>query len=103
MVSDKVDTRVAGIIRKLDKVYFTLREPEPSPQRRLFHFTDASGLVGIISSGKLWASNADFLNDSSEPAHALGVLRAAFQKAARSFRPGSTAERARSVRAGTGR
>lgn len=35
----------------------------------LLHYTTASGLVGIIESGTLWASHARFLNDATELTH----------------------------------
>ncbi len=40
---------------------------------RLYHFTDTQGLVGILRSGKLWASLADALNDESEIRYLLGI------------------------------
>jgi hypothetical protein len=89
-----VDRQVYETIRELDELYLRLRKPEPNVPPRLFHYTDPHGLLGIILSRGLWASNADYLNDSSEPAHALGVLRVAFQQVAGSLRPGSFAERA---------
>jgi hypothetical protein len=32
----------------------------------LYHYTDASGLMGILKNGSLWATNAGYLNDSLE-------------------------------------
>ena len=40
----------------------------------LYHYTDAAGIQGIAQSGQLWASNAAFLNDSTEIMYVLGVL-----------------------------
>jgi hypothetical protein len=34
--------------------------------RSLFHYTSAKGLIGILSTQSLFATHADFLNDSSE-------------------------------------
>ncbi|MEV4644119.1 DUF2971 domain-containing protein [Saccharopolyspora sp. NPDC049357] len=34
--------------------------------RRIYHYTDSAGLLGIIKSGTIWASDARFLNDSTE-------------------------------------
>lgn len=31
-----------------------------------YHYTDANGLIGIINSGRLWATDIRFLNDPSE-------------------------------------
>lgn len=44
----------------------------------LWHYTNAAGFLGICRSGKLWATNTDYLNDASEMWHARRfVLRAA--------------------------
>jgi hypothetical protein len=40
----------------------------------LYHYTDARGLLGIVQSRQLWASNAAFLNDSTEVTYIRGVL-----------------------------
>jgi DUF2971 family protein len=40
----------------------------------LYHYTDAQGLLGIVQSQQLWASNAAFLNDSTEVTYIRGVL-----------------------------
>lgn len=45
----------------------------------LWHYTNAAGFLGIVRSGKLWATNTDYLNDSSEIRHARRlVLKAVF-------------------------
>jgi hypothetical protein len=35
-------------------------------QKMIYHYTDSGGLLGIVSSNRLWASDASFLNDPSE-------------------------------------
>jgi hypothetical protein len=40
----------------------------------LYHYTDAAGFHGICRSGSLWASDAAFLNDSSELEYTSSVL-----------------------------
>lgn len=59
----------------------------PGPRRKIarpvpetvFHYTDAPGLFGIITSGQLWFTDTRFLNDVSEGAYArmtiLNTLR----------------------------
>jgi len=32
----------------------------------LWHYTDASGLMGIVEHERLWATQTSFLNDSTE-------------------------------------
>src|ERR1700684_413334 len=41
----------------------------------LYHYTDAAGVLGIIERRELWASNAAFLNDSTELIYVRGVLQ----------------------------
>lgn len=49
-----------------------LQGPIPS---RLYHYTTIDGLVGITSTGSLWASDARFMNDSSELSYAIGLIK----------------------------
>lgn len=45
----------------------------------LWHYTNAAGFLGIFRSGKLWATNTDYLNDASEMRYARRlVLKAVF-------------------------
>lgn len=39
----------------------------------LYHYTNQSGLIGILNSKTLWASKMQYLNDASEFSHALKV------------------------------
>ncbi|MEQ1694923.1 MAG: DUF2971 domain-containing protein [Hyphomicrobiaceae bacterium] len=40
----------------------------------VYHYTDAAGFLGIVTSGRFWATNADFLNDPSEATFALDAV-----------------------------
>lgn len=42
--------------------------------RRLYHYTTVDGMVGIITSGALWASDVRFMNDSSELRYAASLI-----------------------------
>ena len=48
----------------------SIADPTPrkshDPSISLFHYTTASGLIGIVSSNSLWATHARFLNDTAE-------------------------------------
>jgi hypothetical protein len=44
----------------------------------LFHYTDAKGLRGIITSGELWATHVYYLNDAQEFRFARGVIEDVF-------------------------
>ena len=46
-------------------------ENNSSEDDLVYHYTNAGGLIGIITSGQLWASDARFLNDAAETAFAL--------------------------------
>lgn len=46
---------------------------------RLTHYTTLSGLVGIVGSGKIWASNISFLNDHRELQHGLDAAMKAIE------------------------
>jgi len=41
----------------------------------LYHYTDASGLVGMLQSGVVWATDLRFLNDRQEQRHFCGASR----------------------------
>jgi hypothetical protein len=43
----------------------------PGPKLRLSHYTTLAGLVGIIETGQIWASNVRYLNDSRELDHGV--------------------------------
>ncbi|QEE28178.1 DUF2971 domain-containing protein [Terriglobus albidus] len=48
-----------------------------TPPGMLWHYTNAAGFLGIFRSGKLWATNTDYLNDASEMRYSRRlVLRA---------------------------
>jgi hypothetical protein len=51
----------------------------------LYHYTDAAGLLGILQSGKIWATNVRFLNDTKEGElpfeMGLAALRSLYAKA----------------------
>jgi len=40
----------------------------------LWHYTNAAGFLGIFRSGKVWATNTDYLNDASEMRHARRLV-----------------------------
>jgi hypothetical protein len=47
----------------------------------LFHYTTSSGLIGILQSGCLWATDVRFLNDTSEGQHGREVIEEALANA----------------------
>jgi hypothetical protein len=67
-------------VAALDKlVSGFLQDQEADRPDILWHYTNAIGFLGIFRSGKLWATNTDYLNDASEIRHARRlVLKAVF-------------------------
>lgn len=45
------------------------------PEKTLYHYTSFTGLLGIIKSQSLWASDIRFLNDAAEMKHTADLLR----------------------------
>lgn len=46
----------------------------------LFHYTDSSGMRGILESSRLWATNYRFLNDASEVSYGMALFEAIVQE-----------------------
>ena len=46
--------------------------PPDSLPEDLYHYTDVGGLIGILTSARLWATHVSFLNDSREVLHGAG-------------------------------
>lgn len=49
-------------------------DPAHLPQV-IYHYTDAAGLAGMLSSGRIWATQYRFLNDRSEVDHTRALVR----------------------------
>lgn len=48
---------------------------EPKPPSVLYHYTDANGLLGILSHKQLWLTHHSFLNDSNEIQYGKKLLK----------------------------
>lgn len=57
----------------------------PTPEKLVYHYTDGAGVLGIASTGFLWATHARFLSDSSEVhasfTYAASLLQANYREA----------------------
>jgi len=62
---------VGADLQSLAKEWESLHAERPP---MLYHYTTAAGLIGIVGSQRLWATNARFLNDPSEIRYALRVI-----------------------------
>lgn len=47
----------------------------PAPVPPLFHYTGAGGMRGIIRSGRIWASGAQYMNDWMEVVYGYEIIR----------------------------
>ena len=45
------------------------------PQETLYHYTTFKGLLGIVQSGTLWATDIRYMNDSAELRHSADLIR----------------------------
>jgi Protein of unknown function (DUF2971) len=50
------------------------------PPELLFHYTNPSGMRGILDSSRLWATNYRFLNDASEIAYGVALFESIVQE-----------------------
>lgn len=46
-----------------------------TPRDRLYHYTSFTGLLGIVGSRTLWASDIRYMNDSAELKHTADLIR----------------------------
>ena len=53
----------------------------------IYHYTDARGLLGILSGSELWLTDVMFLNDREELAYSAAVIREQIEKRIESLRP----------------
>jgi len=58
-----------------------MSQPDPLPDR-LYHYTDAHGLYGILQDKKLWATHHAYLNDSEEFLLGMRLIDAQLDKLA---------------------
>lgn len=66
---------------RLDKFVSDWLEAHTSaPPDTLWHYTNAAGFLGIFRSGKLWATNTDYLNDASEMRYARRLVWQAIER-----------------------
>jgi len=59
-----------SMLESLKTLAINGKRDKPLPDQ-LFHFTDATGLIGIVRNQTVWASHAQALNDFTEITHGL--------------------------------
>jgi hypothetical protein len=75
-----LDGRARADLDGILEGYFGRRPSE----RKLHHYTNAVGLMGLLETGKLWASLATHLNDSAEIVFGQQLIRERLERAAAS-------------------
>lgn len=74
----------------------------PDPEL-LWHYTNADGVRGIVQTGVLWATDAEYLNDSAELRYGREEVADALTREARRLDSLSTGDDVNSARAGIAR
>ena len=64
LMGDEASDAAGRTVRLLSKLL--RREGPDSPPKLLHHYTTAEGVIGILRSEELWATNVLYLNDSEE-------------------------------------
>jgi len=68
--SGNLDKEVLNKFKELDS-----KQPQVEPPSGLFHYTTPEGLIGIVQTTKLWATNIKYLNDFSEVKYTYDLFR----------------------------
>lgn len=68
----EIDKPIEELLRTHVKRIFN---EDQAPGYTVYHYTSIAGLLGIINSSNLWLTNINFLNDKSEVAHALDLIK----------------------------
>lgn len=68
---DLLEAALAGIVSDALAEWDRIQGDTPD---LLYHYTDVAGVIGICSSGSLWATNLRFMNDARELAHAWKLM-----------------------------
>jgi len=67
-----VTERTLRLKAKLDEQWLSLHRKRP---QYLFHYTNAQGLLGMLQSNRIWATNCRFMNDPTEIAYGIHLVR----------------------------
>jgi hypothetical protein len=55
--------------------HFAQRPPSKEGVARVYHYTTVEGARSIITGRELWASNLHYMNDYTEYAHGIEVMK----------------------------
>lgn len=74
------DKSATAVWSKLRTSWETRHRKPPAP---LYHYTTGQGLLGLLQGGRLWATNAHFLNDPSEIQYGTRLVQEELESALR--------------------
>jgi hypothetical protein len=80
VIMNNRDKYLNDLFNELSNKISELVELKANEVEFLYHYTELNGFLGIFQTGNLWASNAFFLNDSSEVKYGLELSRDFFEK-----------------------
>jgi hypothetical protein len=69
--ADPLDVAMSGIVADALSDWDRIQGDVPE---MLYHYTDVAGLIGILSSSSVWATNLRFMNDAEELAHSWRLM-----------------------------
>ncbi|MHB8870426.1 MAG: DUF2971 domain-containing protein [Thermoleophilia bacterium] len=70
-IPDGLKVRLETGAEEMSRLLFDL---DPEPPELIYHYTSAEGVLGILSSGELWATHVGHMNDSSELRYGLDLV-----------------------------
>src|SRR2546423_10494745 len=79
-------------VHALQAAWDRLHQDSP---RLLYHYTSADGLLGMLQGRQLWATNVRFMNDTSELAYGIRLVREVLQESSETI--GRVAAKTRTV------
>ena len=65
----------AALRRRSRRLYREWSRLHANRPRHLYHYTDAQGLLGMLKTKRIWATNSRFMNDPTEIEYAARVIR----------------------------
>jgi hypothetical protein len=80
LTDEEVETKCLEIESRFE-VQSKLEAEDEQPPNVLYHYTSAEGILGIVETGQLWATNVLYLNDASELSGARVILNSELESA----------------------
>jgi len=75
---DVLETAVGDYVKWAER-YISSVEKKNAVKKPLYHYTDATGLKGVIENDEIWFTDFRYLNDPSELRHGISRPRSDYQ------------------------